>query len=182
MVKTLDSILDVQIDGQHDESSAQKAKKPRKKGSGRLKGSTRAMTAAKRKDPTGELAQAEKVATRQRRIINRQRRDCEALAKVISANTPGTKDARDVGALARATNILHELERKAHDFGDKGAQVRAVIVIPAGPATMEAWEQMSVKALGDRAMLPAAGERVRVVEDDVLGEAPPEPEEEPDHD
>ena len=157
--------------GERDRTPVRKAKKQRKPGGGRPKGS-------KNKPPAGDLALAEKTATRQRRIIARQRKDCERLATVIRNATPGTEDAKDIGALARATNLLHDMERSAHDFGSKGAQVKAVIVIPAGPATMEAWAKEADKVLGQAVTSPVELVQAQVIEDDVQGDAPPEPEEE----
>ena len=153
-------------------------KKKRKPGSGRPKGSTKVLTAAKRKDSSGELVKVEKDAARQARIIKRQRADCERLAKVIGRATPGAEDPKDIGALARATNILHEMEHAAHDIGAKGAQIRAVIVIPAGPATMEAWAKEAAGVLGKAVTNPQELVSAQVYEDDVQGEAPPEPPEE----
>ena len=118
---------------------------------------------------TGTLTRASKLSRDQQRVIASQQADCRRLGQVVKDATPGQQDPRDIGALARATSILHELQRKAFDFGDQGAQVRAIIVVPATAGTMEGWQGTARKVLG-KVMDVADPLPQRVIEADVLDE------------
>ena len=132
---------------------------------GRPKGSK-----SKPDDRPADIKALEQVQRVQKKVISRQQKDCRQLAGAIDlAHAAGQAvEAKDVNALARATSTLHELERKAHNFGQT-AQIKAVIIIPAGPETMEQWGKMAAGVLGvtTETLEPA---RAHVLEDDIVGE------------
>lgn len=127
--------------------------------------------------PHDDIKELERVQRIQKRVIARQQKDCARLSDAIATAMDAGQaiEAKDINALARATDVLHKLERAAHDFGHDGAQVKAVIVIPAGPATMEAWGLLAGNTLQGRAVDPPAPVKVQVIEEDIVGDAPPPP-------
>lgn len=161
-----------QSEGKTGERAASSPSQPKKRGPGRPR------------SPVTEVQELERVQKVQRKIIKGQQDDCKALSGIITQAIEGGQavEAKDVNALARATSTLHELQRKAHDFGKDGTQVKAVIVIPAPAATMAMWAQLAGDTLQGRAVDPPAPARVQVIEDDVQGEAPPPPPGESDQD
>ena len=75
--------------------------------------------------------------------------------------------------LVRATQSLHQLEREANDFGQKGASIKAVIIVPATMENMSQWQQLA------NGQIPGAGEVKKVeqvssgnvsIEDAIIGE------------
>ena len=154
-------------------------KKPRRK-RGRPKGSkskvldartgtSRDSTSATPATGERDLAAVKRERRLQERVIARQRKDCDKLgATVQAALDAGQADPKDIRALSAALKTLHDLERQCYDFGQTGAQVKAVIVLPAGPDTMEAWNKLSGGLLGQDSR-PAMRVTAKPVEDDVLG-------------
>ena len=143
---------------------------PTKRKPGRPKGTTKTVMAQRQGDTSGELDKVAKTARRQKRIIQRQRQDCRRLAGVIQDATPEARDPRDIGALARATSLLHDMERKAHEFGEQGTTGKTVIIIPQVITNMDEWQKVSAVGLQAKlAQAPEPAGRRRYIEADVMG-------------
>ena len=109
----------------------------------------------------------EALAIKRERVIERQRRDCKALAENIRDARKGSPSASEVGQLARATATLHDLEERAYGIGKGSRAIQGVIALPAVADTMEAWEGITRGVLGF--VEEKVAEKVRRVEPDVVG-------------
>lgn len=110
-------------------------------------------------------------------IVTRQRDDCRQLSTIIvKAMGQPSLDSGDVGRLVRAAEILHGLEREAHDFGNKGQAANAVMLIPVAAETMAQWQILSDQII-PKADTPPPGMKVIntnvSIEEDVIGHPDP---------
>ena len=128
-------------------------------------------------EPSSEAERIELEATARKAIVTRQRDDCAKLAIAIKKARKSDKlSITDVSKLVRATEILHDLERDAHDFGNKGQAACAVIMIPVPAETMAQWDILSAQVI-PRTKAPAGitpANRNVSYEDAVIGERPTE--------
>ncbi len=139
---------------------------------GRPKGSTKS-TPIKHKT---EKDRIEAEAAERNIIVARQRDDCKKLAMSIKNARSKATEPGDVGKLVRATEILHGLEREAHDFGNKGQASSAVIVIPLPAETMEQWAILSEQTMPNTKAptgLKVINSNVSI-EDEIQGEPEPD--------
>jgi len=141
--------------------------------------------AQRRGDTSGTLTQASKDARKQERILKRQRADCRRLADVLKTRTELSKklgvpdDAKDLAALTRSTDLLHQMERRAHDFGQQGQSTqKTVIIIPTPAGSMAEWHKATAGLLGSPSEAPGPAQDRRRVEPDIEGE--PEADQEAD--
>ena len=102
----------------------------------------------------------------QESIALRQRRDLDRLQRSIRSVDAASAD--DVGKLARAMKLLHEMERVSYDFNHQSSQVKQVIIIPACAESMEAWGKLSEGVFGKAPVSPVL-KRVYPVEEDIEG-------------
>jgi len=161
---------------QDQERAAPQALEPQK-GPGRPKGCTDDVMLARRADKGGTLEEAESAAKRRHVVKARQRKDCRELALTIKRaqkRGPGfpALDPVEVGNIARATKILHELEVRAYGLGDQGQKAGHIIVVPVPMASMGDWQQASDKAGLVPLVVAPKLVRSRLIEDDIQGEQP----------
>jgi len=108
-------------------------------------------------------------------IVDRQRQDCAKLATQIKrTRDQGDHGPGDIGKLVKATETLHAMEREAHDFGSKGQDTNAVLVIPLPASTMAQWAVLAGQVLPATLAPPApdgivSGGNV-AFEDEIRGE------------
>ena len=136
--------------------------------------------AQRRGDASGTLTQASKEARKQDRILKRQRADCRRLAEVLKTRVELSRklgvpdDAKDLAALTRSTDLLHQMERRAHDFGQQGQSTqKTVIIIPTPAGSMAEWHKATAGLLGSPAEAPGPAASRRI-EPDIEGELEPD--------
>ena len=113
-------------------------------------------------------------------VLLRQKRDLVALRGDIQrTRESGDLTPTGLANIARSTQILHSLERDAYDLGAPGRKVNAIMLLPVSEASMDEWNKKA-KPHFPQAEFEDVTDQVGVDEPDVLGEAPPRPQDVPD--
>ncbi len=115
-------------------------------------------------------------AKAQAQVINQQKLRCKTLAVSLAKGVRSlgqNPDPADLAKLTRAGQILQAMEKEVHDLGGQGHQVKAIIVIPYAPKTMEEWAKVASSALPDAIAPKPDPNAGRHIEAEIIGHAPP---------